>query len=379
MGAAIKLRLLETRRRGGLWLLLACAVAVLLVALFGGQTVDGRYGAATDVAATLSYVAALFVGAFPLAIDREQRRSYLPGASPVSPWAWALGNAVAAAIAIFLFAFVLYAMAGLGAAARGGVDTWRVAGFGRDNLLMLEAGPRPTRVRVPEGTTHVRLAVRTWLVAEDAVGTAERAVVGVDGAAVEVENRRPVVVPVRHNPVLLRNRSPEYAVAIDLAGFRALFEERSFAANAVQAGVPPALAAAALAAMGTAAAAHLGAPIAALLMTAVLLLASMRGFLLETIRNEGELRRQTEVVHAGHTHAAPTVDPDAPGRAFAKGAIVGLLDFVPSIARLDRTGEVGVGFWVGTARVPSAAWLLAMALGFATLVGGVGVQLRRTP
>jgi hypothetical protein len=384
MRAAISLRLRETRRRGGLWVLAICGTVILLVSLFGGATVDGSYGLATDLAATLSYVAAVFVGAFPLALDRENRRSYLPSASPVSPWQWALGNAAGAAIAVGVLAITLYAAAGIGAAARGGIDTYRVSSFGQDGAIPLRAGPRPTKIRVPEGTTHIRLSVRTYLVANDKLGTEEAAVVGVDGKAVTVHHNRPVIVEVRNNPVLLRNRSPAYAVAIDVGAFRALFERRSFLLNALQAGLPPALAAAGLAALGAAAGAHLGAAIAALLLAALLLLSSMRGFLLETVEYEGSLRRQQENSqsgedHAGHGHDAPTVAADAPGRAFAKGAIAGLLDFVPAINELDRTGEVSTGFWVGRARLKDAAMLLAIALGCAALFGGMGLHLRRTP
>lgn len=381
MGAAISLRLREARRLGGLPLLAIAASVVLLVSLFGGTTVDGRYGLATDIAATLSYGAALFLGAFPLAVDREKRRSYLPSASPISPWAWALGNAMGSAIAIFILAVTLYSVAALGAQLRDGVETYRVAKIGREGTVMLNAGPRPTRVRVPEGATHVRLVVRTYLVADEKVGSEAAAMVGVDGRAVEVYPDRPVIVPIRNNPVLLRNRSPAYAVMLDVGKFRALFEQRSFGVNAVQAGIPPALAAAGLAALGTAAGAHLAAPIAALVLIALLLLASLRGFLLEIIEHEGALRQQQGAVidHGDHTHAAPTVNPGSSGRAFAKGAIAGLLDLVPDIGRLDRTGEVGTGFWVGWARVGPAALLLAVALVCAAVLGGLGVQMRRTP
>ena len=65
MGAAISLRLREARRMGGIPITAAAAVAILLVSLFGGETVDGRYGLATDIAATLSYAAAILLGAFP--------------------------------------------------------------------------------------------------------------------------------------------------------------------------------------------------------------------------------------------------------------------------------------------------------------------------
>jgi len=380
MRAALRLRLIELRRRGGLWFLAAATLAVLLVALFGGATVDGRYGVATDLAATLSYVAAIFVGAFPLAMDREQRRSYLPSASPVPPWSWALGNAIAAAIPILLFAISLFAAAGIGAAMRGGIETHRMSEIGLTGNLPLAAGPKPRSIQVPEGTTHIRFVPRTYLLEDRVVGSAQAAQVEVDGKAFEVHHDRAVTLPVRNNPVLLRNRSPEFAVALDLGSFRALFEERSFLPNALLAAVPPAVGAAALAALGAAASAHLGAPVAALMLTLLLLLASMRGFLLEMIEYEGSLQRAQESTHThhGHTHG-PRVQLDSPGRAFAKGAVKGLLDLVPPIGLLDRTGEVAIGRWVGNARVwPASRYLLASLL-FTAVIGGAGIYLRRTP
>ncbi|MHC4937772.1 MAG: hypothetical protein ACYTHK_02230 [Planctomycetota bacterium] len=383
MGAALRLRLVELRRRGGLWFLVAATLAVFGVALFGGATVDGRYGVATDLAATLSYVAAVFVGAFPLAMDREQRRSYLPSASPVTPWGWALGTALAAAIPILLFAICLFAAAGVGAAMRGGIDTHRMSEFGRTGNLQLKAGPKPRAIQVPDGTTHIRFVPRTYLLEDRVAGSAEAALVEVDGKAFEVHHDRAITLPVRNNPVLLRNRSPEFAVALDLASFRALFEKRSFLPNALLASIPPALGAAALAALGAAASAHLGAPVAALLLTLLLLLASMRGFLLEMIEYEGSLRRAQQSSQAGHAHHGhshgPSMELDSPGRAFAKGAVKGLLDFVPPITVLDRTGEVAIGRWVGDARVWPGGRYLLVSLLFAALVGGVGVSLRRTP
>lgn len=379
MRAAISLRLRETRRRGGLWVLAVCGTVVLLVSLFGGATVDGRYGLATDLAATLSYVAAVFLGAFPLALDREQRRSYLPSASPVAPWRWALGNAAGAAIAVGILGVTLYAAAGIGAAARGGIDTYRVSHFGREGTIPLHAGRDPTKIHVPDGTTHIRLRARTYLVAEDSTGTEEAAIVDVDGTPVKVHHNRPVIAEVRNNPVLLLNRSASFAVAIDIGTFRALFERRSFLLNALQAGLPPALAAAGLAALGAAAGAHLGAAVAALLLAALLLMSSMRGFLLETVQYEGSLRRQQEASHTDHEHTESTVSENAPGRAFAKSAISGLLTIVPAINDLDRTGEVSTGFWVGPSRIKDAALLLLIALGCAAVFGGAGVHLRRTP
>jgi len=383
MRAALRLRLLEARRRGGLWFLALATLGVLAVALFGGETVPGRYGAATDVAATLAYVAAIFLGAFPIAMDREQRRSYLPGASPVTPWGWALGNALGAAIPVLLLALCLFGAAAAGAAVRGGVETYRVTRFERHGNLVLPSGTLPRSIEVRDGTRFIRFMPRTYLVADRAVGSEDAAEIEVDGRLFEVHHDRPVTLPVRNNPVLLRNRSPEFVVALDLASFRGLYEPRRFLPNALLAAIPPALGAAALAALGVAAGAHLGTLVAALVLTLLLLLASMRGFLLDMIEYEGTLRHAREATESGHEHHGhahgPALDPDSPGRAFAKGAVQGLLDLVPSIGALDRTGEVATGEWVGDARIPRGAALLLVALAFAAVAGGVGVHLRRTP
>ncbi|MEM8882724.1 MAG: hypothetical protein AAGD14_01485 [Planctomycetota bacterium] len=375
MRAALQLRLLEARRRGAGWLLLGGFLLILATALFGGGTVDGRYGLATDLAATLAYAAAIGIGAFPLAIDRERRRSYLPSASPVTPWGWALGNAAAAAIVVFCFAVTLFAAAGLGTAMRGGIETARVKSLGVEGGRML--GAQPLAIGVPEGTTHLRLMARTYLVAEQKEGTEEAARIDIDGAAFPIYHERPVVLPVQGNPVRLRNRTESYAVVLDLGSVRALYEDKPFVPNALLAGIPPALAAAALAAIGVAAGAHLAAPVAALALAALLLLASMRGFLLEMIEFEGSLQRSQTTSQAGAPPDRGTTD--GPARAFAKSAIVGLLHVTPAIGPLDRSGEVSTGYWVGTARIPRALLLLAGALALATLTGGVGVALRRTP
>ena len=72
MRAALRLRLLEARRRGGWWLLGIGVAVVSWVAWAGGETPDGRYGLATDLAAAFTYLAAVFFGALPLATDREK-------------------------------------------------------------------------------------------------------------------------------------------------------------------------------------------------------------------------------------------------------------------------------------------------------------------
>jgi len=386
MWAALRLRLLEAQRRGGLLLLGVAFLAVLAIALFGGETVDGRYGLATDVAATLGYVAAVFIGAFPLAIDRERRRSYLPSASPVLPWQWALGNAAAAAVVAAAFALTLYVASAIGAAAGGGVETWAVTRVGSEGMFRLR--PTPQRIHVPPHTKALRLSAHTFLVADDSVGTADTAEIGVSGRGYEIHDDRPVTIPVEvqrsgdDSVVMIRNRSPEYAVGIDIGSLRALTGRRPFFPNALAAGIAPALGAGALAALGAAVGAHLGAPIAALALTVLLLLGSLKGFLLDVIEFEGTLKRtqsETVVQHGDHTHGGGTEFRDNPWRAEAKRLIAGVLRGVPAIGDLDRTGAVATGEWVAGRRIDTAAGLLLAALAIGAAIGGLGIHARRTP
>jgi len=385
MRAALRLRLLEARRRGGLLLLGIAFVAVLAIALFGGETVDGRYGLATDVAATLGYVAAVFIGAFPLAIDRERKRSYLPSASPVSPWQWALGNSAAAAVIAAVFAVTLYVAAAIGAAAGGGVETWAVTRVGDEGMFRL--GPTPQRIHVPADTQALRLRARTFLVADESLGTADTAVIGISGRGYEIHDDRPVTVPVDvqqsgdDRVVIIRNRSPEYAVGIDIGSLRALTERRSFFPNSLAASIAPALGAGALAALGAAAGANLGAPVAALALMLLLLLGSLKGFLLDVIEYEGTLKeaQSTVVQHGDHTHGGGSEIRDHPLRAEAKRVLAGMLQVVPTISELDRTGAVATGEWIRARRIDSAAYLLAGALAVAAVLGGLGISMRRTP
>jgi hypothetical protein len=386
MWAALRLRLLEAQRRGGLLLLGIAFVAVLAIALFGGETVDGRYGLATDVAATLGYVAAVFVGAFPLAIDRERKRSYLPAASPVAPWQWALGNSAAAAIVAATFALTLYVAAAIGAAAGGGVETWAVTRVGSEGMFRLR--PTPQRIHVPADTQALRLSARTFLVAETTAGTSDTAVIGLSGKGYEIHDDRPVTLPVvvqksgDDNVVIIRNRSPEYAVGIDIGSLRALTGRRAFFPNSLAAGIAPALGAGALAALGAAVGAHLGPPIAALALTLLLLLGSLKGFLLDVIEYEGTLKRSesTAVVeHHGHTHGGGGGFQDNPLRAEAKRVLAGILRVVPAIGGLDRTGAVATGEWIQGRRIDSGLYLLLCSLAVGAVVGGLGVHLRRTP
>jgi len=390
MWAALRLRLLEARRRGGAWLVGAALLLVFGVALFGGETVDGRYGLATDIAVTLGYIAAIFIGAFPLSIDRERKRSYLPSASPVSPFGWALGNALAAAIVAGGVCFSLYAAAGIGASARGGIETWTMTSIGRQGVYWLRPGP-PQRIQVPAGTRAMRLSARSFLTAEDKIGTPEGATLGISGKPYPIFDARPITVPVQvgsrtnsdgeqEHFVLIRNRSPEFAVGIDIGSVRALTESRSFLANSLLTGLWAALGAGVLASLGTAAGAHLGAPIAALALTLLLLLASLKGFVLEIIEHEGALKRSadTTVVHGDHTHGGSGFS-DHPMRAQVKRVFAWTLGLLPNVSEFDRAGEAATGRWIGTRPIYPSSFALLVALLIGAAVGGLGVLWRRTP
>ena len=372
MWAAARLRLLEARRRGGLWLLGGAAFVILLVARFGGDTVDGRYGLATDLAAALAYLAAVFFGAFPLAIDRERRRTYLPAASPVSPWAWAAGNALGAAVVGGAVAFLLFAAAGIGTAWSGGIETAAVTRMAGHGTFYLHPGQTQPVAGVPADARQVRLLLRVYLDAEDAVGTPDAATIEVDGRKYEVYPDQTLVAPITPPDVKIHNLSREFVVGVVRDQMRVLRSERRFLPNALGASLPPALAAAAVAAFGAAAGANLSAALAALLTTLVLLLASLKGFLIESFAHEGK----TQAAMAQHEHAAS--EPTAVRRA-AEGMVQAVLTLLPDLSDLDRTDRVALGEWTGARRLGSAALVLLAALACAAALGGLGVHARRTP
>ncbi|MHC4819947.1 MAG: hypothetical protein ACYTF8_18050 [Planctomycetota bacterium] len=369
MWAAARLRLLEARRRGGLWLLGGTAVVILLVARFGGDTVDGRYGLATDLAAAIAYLAAVFFGAFPLAVDRERRRTYLPAASPVSPWAWAAGNGLGAAVVGAAAAFLLFAAAGIGTALSGGIETAAVTRVGGQGTGWL-----PIDINgAPADGRRIRLEFRSYLVVDDAVGTPDAATVEVDGRRYDVYPGQTLVAPIDPPSVPIRNLSSHFAVGIVREKIRVLRSEESFLLNALGASLPPALAAAA--AFGAAAGANLSAALAALLTTLVLLLASLKGFLIESFAHEG--KTQAAVAHGdAREHAAS--EPTALRRA-AKRMVQAALTPLPNLSDLDRTDRVALGEWTGTRRIGTASLVLLAALACAAALGGLGVHARRTP
>jgi len=375
MRAALRLRLLEARRRGGLLLLLCGVVAVAWIALQGGETPDGRYGLATDVAAALAYVAAVFYGAYPLAVDRERKRAYVPGASPVTPWMWALGNAAGGAVVGFVAALVLLATAGAASALGGGIATYAVTrpeGVGTQWLP-----PQGLRIRVRADATELRILPRVHLRAEETVGSTDAATLEVGGRTVTVFPDRPVRVPIEGPRVLIRNLSPEHMVGFDRGELRAFGEERSFLANAAGAAVAPALGAAGLAALGAAAGANLTAPVAALLTALILCMASLKGFLLDTLQHEGVTR--AAVAHGAHSHGV-TEDVDASAlQATARGLVRVVLHVLPDLSDLDRTDRVALGEWTGLRRSAHGLAMLAIALATACVVGGAGIHSRRLP
>ena len=374
MWAGLRLRLLEARRRGGLWLLLAAVVAVSWIALFGGETQDGRYGLATDVAAALAYVAAIFYGAFPLAIDRERKRAYVPGASPVAPWSWALGNALGGAAVGFTAGVVLFATAGLASAFGGGIETHAVTRIGKQGTHWLRV---PLQLTVPDDATKLRLLPRVQLIAEDKVGTTDAASIEIGGRVVSVFPGQPVVIAVQGPKVLLRNLSADHMVGFDLDKTRTLTVERSFSWNAMAAGIGPALGAAALAAFGAAAGANLTAPVAALLVAVVLTMASLKGFLLDTLEHGGSTKNA--MAAGGHSHGASEHVDVSAAQAIARGFVGGLLLVLPDLSDLDRTGRVALGEWTGTAGAGVGVLLLLGALALAGALGGIGVYSRRLP
>lgn len=375
MTAALLLRLRELRRRGGLALLSVAGVAIFLVALAGPG-----YGLASDLAVTLGYGAALLCGAFPLAIDRERRRSHLTGASPVEPWAWALGSGAGAGIAAAAATLALFATAGLGGAAAGGIETHVAHPIGGRGTVWLTPALRIDNL--PDDALALRTEVRAYLRAEDAVGAPGEVALDVDGLEMQVGTDEPVVLPVKPPAVEMRSLGSDVAIGIVAEKTRVLCAERSFLANALLAGIAPALAAFALAALGAAAGANLSAPVAALLAVTFLLVASLKGFLLETWEHEGKVAKavageeQGHEDHAGHRHEPVRRTPPA-----AEAAMRGILTIVPDLPALDASDRVARGEWagVGRSRVEKAATLAVFALLCAAALGGIGVLVRRTP
>lgn len=379
MIAALLLRMKELRRRGGLPLLGAAAAAMFLLG-------TRSYGLASDLAVTLGYVAALLCGVFPLAIDRERRRSHLSGASPVAPWAWALGSAAGTGAAAGAATFLLFAAAGLGAAAAGGVETHVAYPLNDPATIWL----LPEReIGIPADAHALKTHVRAVVAAADAMGASGDVRLLVDGHETVVPADQSVSLPARPPRITIRNPDPARVVGLAGDRTRALGSERPFVGNALLAGLAPAVAAFGLAAIGVAAGANLSAPVASLLVVTFLLVASLKGFLLETWQHEGKVAAAVageEHDHDGHDHAHHdhgTADDPRPVRA----AMRALLAAVPDLPALDASDRVARGEWAGAGapgreslgRLGRAALVALVALLGAAAIGGLGVFLRRTP
>lgn len=375
MRAAALLRLRELRRRGGVVLLALSSAAVFLVGL-------SSYGLASDVAVTLGYVGAIFLGAFPPAIDRERRRSHLTLASPVPPWAWALGSALGVGAGALLATFVLFAAAAGGAAAGGGIPTSEVYPLNERATIWL-LGER--RIKLPADAHALRTHVRAFPAGGAQAEAPSAVALLVDGRERTVPTDQSVVLPA--TPPSIRIGNPEGALVVGLAGDRtgALGADRPFLLNALLAGIAPALAAMGLAALGFAAGAGLSAPVAALLTATLLVAASLKGFLLEAWEHEGKVAAavaEEEHEHEGHDHGhdhGPVAVTPSPVRS----AMRGLLWVLPDLPAFDASDRVAGGEWAGglrgKARLLGAARLAAMGLLCAAALGGLGIRLRRTP
>jgi hypothetical protein len=284
---------------------------------------------------------------------------------------WAAGNALGAAVVGGVAAFLLFAAAGIGTAWSGGIETnavTRVGGQGTAWLPLDITG-------APADGRRIRLEFRSYLAVEEVVGTPDAAIVEVDGRRYDVYSGQTLVVPIEPPNVPIRNHSPEFAVGVVREKVRVLRSEESFLLNALGASLPPALAAAAVAAFGAAAGANLSAAVAALLTTLVLLLASLKGFLLESFAHEGATQ---DAVGHDHAHEEGPETPSAVREA-AQGLVQTVLALLPDLSDLDRTDRVALGEWTASRRSGAAALVLLGALLVAAALGGLGVHARRTP
>jgi hypothetical protein len=218
----------------------------------------------------------------------------------------------------------------------------------------------------------------------------------VDGREILVPADQPVTLAATPPAITIRNPDPARVVGLAGDRTRALGARRPFLANAVLVGLAPALAAFGLAALGAAAGANLSAPVASLLALTFLLVASLKGFLLETWEYEGRVAAAVAGEehdhedhghdHAGHDHAPP-LRPHA-----VQSAMRTLLFAVPDLPALDASDRVASGEWAGAGeprpgdaglakalgRLGRAATVAAVALALAAVLGGLGVLLRRT-
>ena len=364
--AAFRLRWIEARRRGGLWFTVGATALVAFVAWRGGETAGGRYSLARDLAALFAFGLAVFLGSFPLAIDRERRRAYLATASPATPVGWALGQVGAAAAAAGVAALLMHSAVALVVAATGGIATYETTRVGDSpRILWLPEPPRNVRIEVPPTAQKLRLRPVVYG-RTTAEGIEGRASVRIGDRTLEVDHQRPLTAAIEAPFVMLGADAPAYAVGVPIDSIRALGEERSFLANALRASVGPAAAAAAVAAIGVAASAHLSASVAALAITMLALLGSLKPFLASATAAE------TSGVAAA---SAPPRD-EVPGPARAIVAVA--LRVVPDLGRVQHRERVVAGEWIAARRVwRGPAWLLAVSGLVATALTALGIRRRR--
>ncbi|MFQ5844754.1 MAG: hypothetical protein ACE5JG_07170, partial [Planctomycetota bacterium] len=292
----------------------------------------------------------------------------------VAPAGWAAGHALGAAVVGAAWGAALFAAAGIGAAAGGGVETHRAWPLARDASwsglaprgVVWLAADRPRTLPRPAGAERLRLKTRAAPVG-DLEGTPSRLTLEVDGKTYKTPVGDFFDLPVSGDAVVFRNRSPGLEIGLVVDRSRALGSATSFAATAVAGGAGPALGCAALAALGSGAGALLSGAIAGLFTTLVLVLGALKGFLLEAIRHAGGIR---------HAYEQPLDLQETSGRF-----IEGVLKLVPDFGALDSSTDLSRGEWMAD-RVGSAARSGAVALGavflFALVVGGYGIRTRRT-
>ncbi len=366
--AAFRLRWLEARRRGGLWLVLGTALLVFWVAWRGGDSVGGRFGFAGDIAGLFTFALAIFFGAFPLAVDRERRRAYLASASPASPLGWTFGNVLGAAATAALAGFFLHGAAAAGAAAGGGIETFEMTRIGSAaRTLWLPDAPRRIRIEVPADAHSLRARPVVYArVAEE--GSSGRASVFVGQDEVEIVHERPWTTSITPPFVELGSADPAFAVGVPLASIRALGAPRSFLANALRAAVAPAIVAAGVAALAVAAAAHLTAGVAALTVIVLVLLGALKPFVLDSLAEE------RGAIAAAPGAAAAADRAPAAARAFVKGALF----VVPDLTRANLRARVIAGEWLRGRAWRHPAVMTGICLILGTLLGAWGVHRRRT-
>ncbi|MEE8104324.1 MAG: hypothetical protein V3T86_02180 [Planctomycetota bacterium] len=379
MGAALRLRLAEASRRGGLYLLLGGSVLVFFVAAFGDDTISGRLALGTDLAVVAGYLAAVFFGALPLASDRETKRNLLSATSPVPPAGWALGSAAGGALLAGGVTLAFLVAAILGTAAAGGVDTHEskpLGGFTESTLWIPRAG---VAVQVKPGVHRLRLALRVAPVAEYE-GTPGHVTLEAGGVEYSTPVGRPLDIPVKTGRIVLKNATEGLHVGLVGGETRALRESRSFVANGLLASFGPALGAAALAAAASTASALFAGPVAAFLAAMLLFLASTKGFLLAAIQPSPAQQAQTAATghdDNGHAHGKAGGETEGTGRKLARGMVGTALATVPNLHEFDTFDEVAAGEWSGVNGATTALPTLLVAFVLAGAAGGYGVSKRR--